>query len=423
MPISYYKLNNHNYLGAEQMNVFINKKPISRELLIIVNNLGIITEVTSNCFELLGYSNLEMQNTNIYKYLNYTFDDLVLIENLNVEILRKDGAKLFFDIHITPLIIDNKNEGIYLSIIDISKYKEMENREKIFFKMLENSKDIVCRFELIPEPKFAYLSPSVENILGYPLEDYMKDPMIPFKITHPDDEEIQSSKIKDDTDFSKLFQVRMKHKNGYYIWIEDYIIPTFNEKKELIAVESISRNIQERKELEQRLEKIGYYDNLTGLFNKNYLLKEIDLLNTKIDIAVGILVCDLDNLKSINDSFGHIAGDNLIKSTGKLLQSLFNSDHVISRTGGDEFVVIVRNKPLVEVKRLYKKLQIAIEQYNESNPTMPIEISIGLAYSETSINTMESTMHIADSNMYKNKRERKQNNSCKYVYLIDHVIK
>lgn len=391
------------------MNKFINKKPILRELLILVNNLGIITEATTNCFDLLGYTNLEMQNTNIHKYLNYTFDDLALMENLNVEISRKDGVKLFFDIHITPIIIDNKNEGIHLSIIDISKYKEIENREKIFIKMLQNSKDIVCRLELVPKLKFAYLSPSVENILGYTLEEHMKNPMLPFEITHPDDREIQFSKIKDDTDFSKLFQVRMKHKDGYYIWIEDYVIPTFNEKEELIAVESITRNIQERKELEQRLEKIGYYDNLTGLFNKNYLLKEIDLLNTKIDMPVGILVCDSDNLKSTNDSLGHILGDELLKATGELLQSVFNSEHVVARTGGDEFIVIVKDKPLVEVERLYKNLQIAIKQYNESNIDIPIEISIGLAYSETSIHTIESTLNVADSNMYRNKREKKQN--------------
>lgn len=391
------------------MNLLINNKPISRELLININKLGIITQITPNCFDILGYTNLEMQNTNISKYLNYTFDDLILMKNLNVEISIKDGVKLFFDIYITPLIIDNKYEGIYLSIIDISKYKEIKDREKIFFKMLQNSKDIVSRLELVPKLKFTYLSPAVENILGYSLDEHIKNPMLPFEITHPDDREIQFSKIKADTDFSKLFQVRMKHKDGYYLWIEDYVIPTFNKKGELIVVESITRNIQERKELEQRLEKIGYYDNLTGLFNKNYLLKEMDLLNTKIDMSVGILVCDSDNLKSVNDSLGHIAGDEFIKSTGKLLQSVFNSDHVISRTGGDEFMVIVKDKPLVEVKRLYKNLQIAIKQYNESNIDMPIEISIGLAYSETSLNTMESTLNIADSNMYINKRQKKQN--------------
>lgn len=388
------------------MSTFINEKPISRELLIVVNNIGIITEATSNCFDILGYTNLEIQNTNISKYLIYTFDDLILKKNLNVEISRKDRIKLFLDIKITPLIINDKNEGIHLSIIDISKYKEIENREKRFFKMLQNSKDIVCRLELVPEPKFTYISPSVENILGYPLEDYLKNPMLPFEIIHPEDHKIQFSKINPKTDFSKVFQLRYKHKDGYYLWLEDYVIPTYNENGELVAAESITRNIQERKELEQRLEKIGYYDNLTGLLNKNYLLKEMDLLNTKIDIPFGILVCDSDNLKSVNDSLSHIAGDELLKSTGKILQQVFNSEHIVSRTGGDEFVIIVKDKPFVEVERLYQKTQLAIEQYNESNSANPIKISIGLAYSETSINAMESTLNIADSNMYKNKRQK-----------------
>lgn len=391
------------------MNIFNNKKTISRELLIQINNLGIITEITPNCFDILGYTNSEMQNTNISKYLNYTFDDLIPIKNLNVEILRKNGVKLFFDIHITPLIIDNKIEGIYLSIIDISKYKEVENREKKFFKMLGNSKDIVCRLELVPELKFTYMSPSVEDILGYPVEDYIKNPMLPFQIIHPEDHETQFSKINPKADFSKMFQLRYKHKDGYYLWLEDYVIPTYNKNGDLVAVESITRNIQERKELELRLEKLGYYDNLTGLLNKNYLLKEMDLLNTKIDMPVGILVCDSDNLKSINDTLGHISGDKLIKSTGKILRSVFINEHIVSRTGGDEFVIILKDKAFVEVERLYQKLLIAIEQYNESNSDMPIKLSIGLAYSETSINSMEHTFNIADSNMYKNKRQKRQN--------------
>jgi diguanylate cyclase (GGDEF)-like protein len=196
--------------------------------------------------------------------------------------------------------------------------------------------------------------------------------------------------------------------NGYYIWIEDYIIPTYNKNGQLVAVESITRNIQEKKDLEQRLENLGYHDDLTGLFNKNYLLKEMYSLNNSINVPVGILVCDLDKLKYINDSLGHSTGDSLLKNTGKVLQSLFNSEHVVVRNGGDEFVVIMKNKPYLEVERLYDELQIIIKQYNENNSDMPIEISMGLAYSETSLNTMKYTLDIADSNMYRNKKQKKQ---------------
>ena len=150
-------------------------------------------------------------------------------------------------------------------------------------------------------------------------------------------------------DFSKLIQVRMKHKDGYYVWLEDYMIPDYNKNGQLVAIQTISRNIQERKELEQRLEKLGYHDDLTGLFNKNYLLKEMNLLDSKINIPVGIIVCDLDNLKRTNDLLGHSVGDSLIISAGKILLSVFNSEHVVSRMGGDEFVIIEKITPTMKL--------------------------------------------------------------------------
>lgn len=395
-------------MGACTMSILVNKRIVSRELQVEVNNSGIITKITSNCYDILGYTDVEILNTNISKYLKYTFDELVINENFNTEISNKDGIKRFFDVFASTILVNNKIEHIHLSLIDISRYKEPKHdQEQMVFRILERAKDIIYRFEIIPEPKFTYLSPSVKDMFGYTVEENLSNPMLVYEIVHPDDYEIQLSKINSKTDFSKMFQVRLKHKDGYYIWVEDYIIPTYNENGQLVAIESITRNIQEKKELEQRLEKLGYHDDLTGLFNKNYFLKEMDLLNNNINIPVGILVCDLDKLKSINDCFGHSIGDILIKNTGKVLQSMFSSENVIVRTGGDEFIVIMKNKPYLEVERLYSELQIIIRQYNENNRNMPIKISMGLAYSETSLNEMKYTLDIADSNMYKNKEQRK----------------
>ncbi|MCT8976594.1 sensor domain-containing diguanylate cyclase [Clostridium sp. CX1] len=386
----------------------INKRFDSRELQIEITKDGIITDVSCNCYHILGYNDYEILNTSISNYFNYNFDKLLSINNFNAEFLRKDGIKVYFDIQATPIVIGNKTKCIYLSIFDISKYKELENLNKMKLKMFEQTKDIVCRLELIPKPKFTYLSTSVEKILGYTLEEHMKNPMLPFDMTHSDDKEIQYSKINKDTDFSKVFQVRMKHKDGYYIWVEDYVIPQFDENNQLVAVESITRNIQDRKELEQRLEKLGYTDTLTGLFNKNYFLREMNLLNTEINVPVGILVCDLDRLKYTNDSLGHSSGDALIKSTGQVLKLVFNSEHVISRTGGDEFVIIIKNKSSHEFQKLYIELQKAIDIFNKESKNIPIQISVGLAYSETSISKMQSTLDIADSDMYKKKNYKKR---------------
>lgn len=382
---------------------------VSRELQIELDKYGNITYISFNCFDILGYTDKEMLNTNISKYLKYTYSDIASIKNFNTEIITKDGLKLYFDVHATPLLTDDNQEKLYLSLINITKYQELEAREKMFFNMCENSKDIICRLELVPEIKFSYLNPCAEKILGYSIEEHYKNPMLPFEIVHPDDYHIQMSKIDSKTDFSKMFEVRFKHKDGYYIWLQDYIIPIYDDNGQLIAVEAITRNVTDIKELEQRLEKIGYTDKLTGLYNQNYFLKEMNSLNTTINTSVGIILCDLDRLKYINDSHGHLIGNTLIKNTAKVLKSVFSNEHVIARIGGDEFVIIIKGKSCFEVKQLYNELQKAINLFNENTDSIPIDISIGLAYSETSISKMQSILYNADNNMYKNKKYKKQN--------------
>lgn len=100
-----------------------------------------------------------------------------------------------------------------------------------------------------------YISSSVKDILGYDAELYYDDPNFVFNIVHPDDTKIQAGKVNKCSDFSKVFCVRFMHKNGYYVWIEDHIVPVFNESGELLYISGISRDITERKKLEEKLQE------------------------------------------------------------------------------------------------------------------------------------------------------------------------
>ena len=88
-------------MEENKMNLIAKRKIVSRELQLEINNSGIITQITSNCYDILGYTDVEMLDTNISKYLKYTFDDLVHIESFNTEILKKEGIKLFLIYHLT----------------------------------------------------------------------------------------------------------------------------------------------------------------------------------------------------------------------------------------------------------------------------------------------------------------------------------
>lgn len=378
----------------------------SRELNIQINAYGIITLISPNSYDILGFDKNELINTNISNYLGYSLHDLLVQKDIQLGVSKKNGQRVFFDISSTPLVDnDSKIIGAQLSLINISKYIEIQEHYTQFVTLFQRAKDIVFKFQVLPERKFTYLSPSVNDILGYTSEEHFINPSLTFELGHPSDVKIQQSKINKDTDFSKTFCSRFKHKNGHYIWIEDYLIPTFDDNGNLTSIEGISRDITERKLLEEKLEHLSYHDGLTGLYNRTYLNKQIEILTNDAYISVGVIACDLDNLKYINDSTGHITGDFLIKNVSNFFKDTFSINCTIVRNGGDEFIILITNATFKEVKDMHLKMLFSIEDYNRTND-MPIELSSGFAYSSSSKDIL-NLLSEADKNMYKNKYEKR----------------
>ena len=233
-----------------------NNFKMSRELLIEVNDTGMITLISPNCYDILGFTQDELLNTYIDNHLGYSFDNLLLNTKVQISISKKDGEKLSFDTVVSPLINDDsKIVGVQLSLINISKYIHIEEQYNEFIKIFEKAKDIVFKFQIIPECKFTYISPSVYDILGYDAEAHYANPFISFQIIHPEDVEVQQSKVDKNSDFSKTFCARLKHKDGHYVWIEDHLMPIYDEDGNLTSISGISRDITKRKKMEEKLEE------------------------------------------------------------------------------------------------------------------------------------------------------------------------
>ncbi|MED3764697.1 sensor domain-containing diguanylate cyclase [Ureibacillus terrenus] len=277
-----------------------------------------------------------------------------------------------------------------------------------FRTILENSNDVVYMYQLKPERKYLYINSAIEREIGYAREEFYKDPQLPFKIVHPDDFQVQIRKITGTSGYNKPFQARFVHKNGYYIWCEDRVIPFYDENGELEKIEGFSRDITEVKALEKKLEELSYYDSLTKLFNRNYYEKIEEKLNTAEDRPIGIIVCDLDNLKIVNDSLGHTCGDQLLIVLGNLLKNLLGGETIV-RYGGDEFVILIKNTKENDVKAIYHQIRKEIENYNKHYPHLPIELSMGWSFSPTSIGVMKETFKAADQMMYNEKFNKKRN--------------
>ena len=152
------------------------------------------------------------------------------------------------------------------------------------------------------------------------------------------------------------------------------------------------------------LEQKAFIDAYTGLPNKNACN---ELLNKK-DIITDSTACimfDLNNLKTVNDTMGHSAGDQLIMNFSKLLRSVIPEKDFVGRYGGDEFVAVIRDMPKEDVIGLLEKLKEEVDDFNDHGKNIKISYAYGWAFSDDYTEcTLRTLFDRADKHMYENKR-------------------
>ncbi len=124
---------------------------------------------------------------------------------------------------------------------------------------------------------------------------------------------------------------------------ESLKVPVINENGEPWGIVGLARNITGRKLLEEKLRYLSYTDNLTGLYNRTYFEEKINELDSEAYLPLGIIMGDVNGLKLINDSFGHLEGDKLLKKISDVLKGVCEDKGFVFRWGGDEFMILVPN--------------------------------------------------------------------------------
>ncbi len=150
------------------------------------------------------------------------------------------------------------------------------------------------------------------------------------------------------------------------------------------------------------------YQDVTGIHNKKSLEKKIQQLKEKDDtLDIGVMIFDLNNLKQINDQYGHERGDEFIQSFASCLTRIITSNSFLARFGGDEFIIIQERTSLTELERMEKKLQSLLAEYNEKTD---IRISYAVGYDVSYKNhyfLIEDLMDAVDKKMYQDKAQKK----------------
>ena len=162
-------------------------------------------------------------------------------------------------------------------------------------------------------------------------------------------------------------------------------------------------DLTERKRMEEELKYLAFHDSLTGLYNRAYFEEELRRLDDGRHLPVGIIVCDVDGLKAVNDTLGHRAGDRLLADAAGILKGCFRKSDVVARVGGDEFAVVLPRCGVQALERICSKIKEAFAGYNATNPELAVSLSIGFAVKDEPGISLEEVFRRADTSMYREK--------------------
>lgn len=225
---------------------------------------------------------------------------------------------------------------------------ESDRRDQILerYRLLVESTHAILWELMLPEYQFTYVSPQAEQLFAHEIHEW-KTTQFSSLYLHEDDAEHLSGMRMQAVRSGKQYrcEYRFKHKNGHYLWIEEFGSVVRDTDREICGLRGIMLDITQRKINEKEIERLAFYDPLTSLPNRRMLTNFLQHVVDKADhhTAHGVVIfIDLDNFKTLNDTFGHDVGDMFLIQAASRLKNAVRVDDMVARLGGDEFIIILQ---------------------------------------------------------------------------------
>ncbi|MDD3985090.1 MAG: diguanylate cyclase [Methanobacterium sp.] len=197
-----------------------------------------------------------------------------------------------------------------------------------------------------------------------------------------------------------------------------YIIKPFSDE---ILRSTIEIALYKHK-MDSKIKYIGAHDSLTGLYNRTYFEEEISKLESEKINPVRVIICDLDGLKLINDTLGHIIGDKALKTAAKIMEENVRVDDIVAIIGGDEFAILLPNTPKQDVKQVYERIKGSYNDHISSSITkIPWSVSMGYAAADVDIGINEA-QKLAEDYMYREKLGKSQSSRSNISKILKKIL-
>ncbi|MDQ0352521.1 diguanylate cyclase (GGDEF)-like protein/PAS domain S-box-containing protein [Alkalibacillus filiformis] len=320
------------------------------------------------------------------------------------------------EVEVTGVPIVYKGEKCILTIDrDVTEKKiyerELQEVQAKYELITDNMHDFIA--VISSKGVIEYASPSHERLLGYQIDESQNNFILDS--IHPNDQAdfkkvLEEVLLTSDLNSGKRIDCRLNdHENE--TWLEVEMIKVFNENQD-DQVLIISREISERKALEDKLKLMAYYDDLTNLPNRKMLetsLKSSLSRARRFEHNIIVMFIDLNGFKEINDQHGHDAGDRILEIVAERFLNCVREEDVVARLGGDEFVIFLEETGDMEIESVVQRLHNHISKpITIGQEEVQVSPSIGVSTYPDHGDHVEDLLNKADHAMYYAKHDKKE---------------
>jgi diguanylate cyclase (GGDEF)-like protein/PAS domain S-box-containing protein len=316
----------------------------------------------------------------------------------------------------------------HLNILQLKQARQIA--EKKYREIFENVMEGI--FQCSPTGYYINVNPAFVHIFGYDSAEQIYAEITDIKqqmYVNPQCYVKFESRLQTHSNVQG-FEHQAHCRNGSIIWVKETVHVVYDNEGKIHHYEGIIEDITKRKQAEEQLRYDATHDQLTGLFNRaiftshvnsklegtNYQSSETcNQKSTEPNLKFAVLFIDLDRFKIVNDSMGHLVGDQLLIEIARRLKQEITANEIVARFGGDEFALMLEDFPnlIILEQRIGNILHQLSQPYLLKNETFNSTVSIGIALSDPKYNNADEILRDADTAMYEAK---KQGGGCSVIF-------